>query len=251
MTTGLFLILAGIGAGLASTLAGLASLVSYPALLATGLSPLAANVTNTTAMTVVIPASALGAREELRGIGRRVVMLCLCSAAGGVAGAALLLALPAETFEATVPWLIATGSLAVLARHHLRRIADARGRRDGDRPPGRAPWATAVSAVGIYAGYFGAAAGILMLALLMLRFSEPFAVTNAVKTIVTAAGNVSAAVAYAIIAPVDWTAVAFLGAGVILGSFLGPRIGRRLPQDPLRYAVGVSGLGLAAWLGFG
>lgn len=111
MSSDLLLLLAGVAAGIIGTVAGLASLVSYPALLAFGLPPLAANVTNTTAMTSVMVGAAAGARAELRGLRRRLLLLSVCCATGGALGAGLLLWLPASTFAAVVPWLVATGSV--------------------------------------------------------------------------------------------------------------------------------------------
>jgi uncharacterized membrane protein YfcA len=108
-----------------------------------------------------------------------------------------------------------------------------------------------VAATGIYAGYFGAAAGIIMLAILSVRYAEAFPVTNAVKTIVTGSGNVVAMLIYVLVAPVHWSAALLLGAGLVVGGWLGPQIGRRLPERPLRYAIAVAGLGLAGWLAFG
>ena len=241
----LLLVLAGIGAGLASTMAGLASLVSYPALLALGLPPVAANVTNTTAMTAVVPASAISAREELRGEGRQVVSLSLAAAAGGGIGAALLLATPAEVFETAVPWLIAFGSFVLLLRNRIRSVV-VRLERQTRRPASRSwPWTTAIMIAGVYAGYFGAAAGIIMLAIISLRLAVPLAVSNAIKTVVTGAANLVAALAYALVAPVDWRAAGGLAVGLIIGSLVGPRLARRIPAEPLRYMIGLSGLALA------
>ena len=249
MTRDLLLLLAGVAAGITGSVAGLASLVSYPALLAFGLPPLAANVTNTTAMSTVMLGTAAGARPELRGLGRRLLLLSVCSGAGGALGAALLLRLPASTFAAVVPWLVALGALLLLARDRVRAWAETQRART---PPvsrrARWPWALAVAATGVYAGYFGAAAGIIMLALLSVRYSEPFAVTNAVKTIVTGAGNVVAMLVYVVVAPVDWSAAVLLGAGLLVGGWTGPHIVRRLPERPLRYAIAAAGLGLAVWL---
>ncbi|GAB3674752.1 sulfite exporter TauE/SafE family protein [Angustibacter aerolatus] len=247
MTAHLLLVLAGLGAGFVGTVAGLASLVSYPALLAFGLPPLAANVTNTTAMTTVLAGSAVGSRRELRGTGRRLLLGSLCAGAGGALGSVLLLRLPASAFEAVVPWLVALGSALLLARDRVRAWAAAR--RPTPDHVGRAwPWGVAVAAVGVYAGYFGAAAGIIMLAVLSLRRTEPFAVTNAVKTIVTGAGNLVAAVVYVLVAPVEWSAVLALSVGLLAGSWLGPQVVRVLPERPLRVAVALGGFGLAGWL---
>ncbi|POX45241.1 transporter [Streptomyces sp. Ru72] len=225
-------------------MAGLASLFSYPALLAAGLPPVAANVTNTVALFSNTVGTAVGSREELRGQRRRLVRLALLAAAGGSAGAALLLGTPSSAFERVVPWLIALGSVLILAREPLRRlVAPHPPKGDGVRV--KLPSACAVLVVGLYGGYFGAAAGVLMLAVLSLSASEPLPVTNAVKNIATGAANVTAAVAYAFLAPVDWTAATALGLGCLVGSRMGPVIVRRLPETPLRIVIALAGLGLA------
>jgi uncharacterized membrane protein YfcA len=240
------LAVAGVASGLAGSIAGLASLFSYPALLAAGLPPVAANVTNTVALFTNTLGTAAGSREELRGQRRRLVRLGLLSAAGGSVGAALLLGTPSSTFEHVVPWLIALGSVLILVREPLRRLADRRPPRDGLR--GRLPLILAVLLVGLYGGYFGAAAGVLMLAVLSLAADEPLRVTNAVKNVATGAANVTAAIAYAFLAPVDWRAAAALGLGCLIGSRVGPVVVRRLPEKPLRIAIALAGLGLAVSL---
>jgi uncharacterized membrane protein YfcA len=100
----------------------------------------------------------------------------------------------------------------------------------------------------VYSGYFGAAAGVLMLAVLSLTASESLAVTNAVKNVVAGISNLTAAIIYAIIAPVHWPAAVLLGAGCLVGSWIGPAVVRRTPEKPLRIGIAVAALGLAAWL---
>ena len=239
----LLLLAAGVASGLAGSIAGLASLFSYPALLAAGLPPVAANVTNTVALFSNTVGSAVGSRAELRGQRRRLVPLAVTAALGGAIGAALLLGTPSSTFELVVPWLVALGSVLILAREPLRRLT-ARFSPDPASVP-RVPLACAVLLVGLYGGYFGAAAGVLMLAVLSLSAAEPLRVTNAVKNIATGAANVTAAVAYVFLAPVDWRAAGTLGLGCFVGAWLGPAVVRRLPEAPLRIAIALAGLGLA------
>ncbi|MFF5264327.1 sulfite exporter TauE/SafE family protein [Actinomadura viridis] len=247
--SGALLVVAGVAAGLAGSIAGLASLCSYPALLAFGLPPVAANVTNTMAMFANTAGAAAASRPELRGQGRRVARLVAVAAAGGSLGAALLLSTPAEAFEFVVPWLIALGSVLLLARDRLRRLAEERAARSAaPRRPAFLPLAAPVALVGLYGGYFGAASGVLMLAVLCAATTEPLPVTNAVKNLVTGAANITAAVAYAFLAPVHWPAAAALSCGCLAGSWLGPKVVRRLPERPLRYAIAMAGFGLALYL---
>jgi uncharacterized membrane protein YfcA len=230
------LVVGGVGSGLTGSMAGLASLISYPTLLGAGLSPVAANVTNTVALFSNTAGAALGSHPELRGQTRRVLRLSAISVTGGVAGAVLLLTTPPSAFQRIVPWLIALAGVALLFRDALRT-----------RSP-RVPVIPAVFLIGVYAGYFGAAAGVLMLAVLSLSVSEPLAVTNAVKNLVCGVANLAAAIIYALVAPVHWPAALLLGVGCLLGAWIGPAVVRRMPERPLRVAIGVGALGLAAYL---
>lgn len=239
-----FLVLAGVGAGLCGSIAGLASLVSYPALLAAGMSPVIANVTNTTALMANTVGAGLSSRRELRGQARRLVVLCVEMAVGGVAGAALLLLAPASVFSAVVPWLVALGAILLLARDRIRSWAEQRALRRG-RVSSPWTWHLVVPVVGVYGGYFGAGAGVILLAAIAVRHVEPFAVSNAVKNLGIGAANGTAAVVYLVRGQVDVRGALLLGAGAFIGGWCGPRVVRWLPERPLRLAIGVAGLGLA------
>lgn len=245
--TALLLVLAGVGAGLTGSVAGLSSLVSYPALLLAGLSPLTANVTNTVALVSSSAGAALGSRQELAGQWPRLRTLMVQCGVGGAVGAALLLTTDESTFTTIVPWLVAFGAILLLLRDRIRRWSQ---RRRGVAAVAITSWRGHLSivVVGVYGGYFGAGAGIILLAVLALRSSEPLAVTNAVKNVATSTANVVAAVAYLFLAPVAWPQAPALAAGGLLGSWLGPQLVRILPERPLRYAIGTAGLGLSAYL---
>lgn len=249
----LWLVLAGVGAGLTGSVAGIASVVSFPALVAFGLPPVTANVTNTVALFGVTGGTIAGSQRELRGQGGRVLRLVAVSIVGGAAGAALLLMTPAEAFEAVVPWLLGFGSVLLLARDWLREWVVARsGSRAGINGTHRKlMWALVVLTLAVYGGYFGAGAGIIALAAMAMERTEPLAVTNAVKNVATGAANGTAAIAYIVFAPVDWTAALALGAGAVLGGLAGPAIVRVAPEKPLRWLVGSAGLLLALWLAAG
>jgi uncharacterized membrane protein YfcA len=250
-TTHLLILLgAGVGSGLTGSIAGLASLVSYPVMLAIGLTPLAANVTNTVALMGTGAGSAAGARLELRGQAARLGTLALWMGIGGAIGSVLLLIGSSATFKLVVPWLVAFGAILLLARDSLRGWLD---RRPGPTVPDLARmtrWRNLVPTVltGVYAGYFGAGAGIIMLALLSLQTVEPLAVTNAVKNVATWAANAVAGVIFAVVAPVNWPDAAALGVGALAGGWCGPAVIRVLPERPLRIVIGIGGLGLAVAL---
>ena len=242
----LLLALAGLGAGLTGSVAGLASLVSYPALLATGLGPVSANVTNTVALVFSGIGSSIGSRPEIAGQGARLRRLGATAAVGGLLGGALLLVTPADAFERLVPWLIGVASITIL----LRPQRAALHMHSHPHVPGDSRLLQlGVLAVAIYGGYFGAAAGVLMVALLLAATSESLPRSNAVKNVVLGIANAVAALAFAVLGPVHWAAVMPLGLGFLVGGRLGPVVVRRAPAGALRTVIGGAGLALAVHLG--
>ncbi|WP_456872741.1 sulfite exporter TauE/SafE family protein [Geodermatophilus sp. SYSU D00766] len=240
------LVLAGLGAGLSGSIAGLASLVSYPALLATGLPPVTANVTNTVALVLTSVGSVSASRPELAGQRRRLLPLVAAGVLGGAAGAGLLLLTPAEAFERLVPLLIGGAALAIVLQRPPGELAAEGMRRHGRRDPW---WLAAGTAlVAVYGGYFGAAAGVLLLALFLLGTGEGLPRSNAFKNVVLGVANAVAAVGFVVLAPVAWSAVLPLALGCLAGGRLGPRVVRRAPQALLRRLIGLAGLGLAVVL---
>ncbi|MGV0852886.1 sulfite exporter TauE/SafE family protein [Mycolicibacterium phlei] len=237
---------AGILGGLTGSIAGLASVATYPALLVAGLPPVTANVTNTVALVFNGVGSVLGSRPELRGRGRWVVRMLPVSLLGGLAGAVLLLSTPAEGFEKVVPILLGFASLAIL----LPRRPPDDGDGDGRQLLRTVLESAAIFAICIYGGYFGAAAGVLLLALFLRTGHHSLAEANAGKNVVLGLANTVAAVVFSVVAPVQWGAVLVLGAGCLLGSRLGPIVVRHAPQGPLRLAIGAAGVALAVKLGF-
>jgi uncharacterized membrane protein YfcA len=237
----LWLIFAGLGGGLSGSVAGLASVVSYPSLLAVGLSPVSANVSNTVALVFSGLGSVSGSRPELAGQRARARRLGTVAVAGGALGATLLLLTPSHAFVRIVPWLIGGASLAVLVP------------RTPGRPPAKAGSPTwelslTVFAVAIYGGYFGAAAGVLLLAALMLMTGEGLPRSNAMKNLVLGLANGVAAAGFALFGPVHWLAVLPLAAGFLIGGRTGPVIVRHAPAAPLRIVIALVGIGLAVHL---
>nr|WP_281372897.1 sulfite exporter TauE/SafE family protein [Kineococcus aurantiacus] len=234
--------LAGVLSGLVGSTAGLASLVSYPALLLAGLPPLAANVTNTVALTGVTAGTAAGSRPELAGQRARLLRLVPLAAAGGAVGCLLLLALPAGAFELVVPFLVAGASATLLLQPRIKRLQP--GRLSARNPLVLA----AIFLVGVYGGYFGAAAGVLMLALTEVLHAQSLARNNALKNMLTGAANTVAAAGFAAFGPVDWWAALALGAGCVAGGRVGPVLVRRVDPRLLRGVVAVAGFALAVRL---
>ncbi|GAB4067520.1 sulfite exporter TauE/SafE family protein [Angustibacter speluncae] len=239
------LLVAGLLAGLIGSGAGLASLVSYPALLLTGLPPLAANVSNTVALTISSLTSVPASWPELRGQVRRLVPYVLVALVGGVVGMVLLLAFPAEAFEAVVPWLIALASVALLARPWLQKL------RSDDLGEHHPLVVSAVGLVCVYGGYFGAAAGVLVMAVIGAVVPDRWAYVNASKNVLLAVSNLTASIGFLLLGPVVWSATLPLAAGALVGAALGPAVVRRLPETPVRLVIGVAGLALAVRLALG
>jgi uncharacterized membrane protein YfcA len=237
--------LVGIGvlAGVVSTVVSLASIISYPALLAFGLPPLSANVTNTVSLVFTGLGAAAGSRPELAGQGGRLLRLGGMAALGGMAGAALLLVTPTGIFEAVAPWLIGLASLLLLRPPKLENLARRREDGSGWRPR------AGVATVAVYVGYFGAAGGILMFAMLGSTLHDSPARLNAMKNVLSALANAVAAVGFALFGPVRWTAALPLAAGFLVGGWLGPALARRLPGQALRITAAVCGLLVAVKLG--
>jgi len=238
------LLVAGAAAGLVGTAGGITSLISYPALLAVGVPALAANVVNVVALVACWPGSALASRPELAGRGRWLARWTAVTAVGGAAGAALLLSTSAGVFDRIVPFLVAGGALALLAQPRL----SARHRR-GSRSGSAVALPGGLLALSVYNGYFGAGSGVMVLALLMVTVDDHLARANALKNMLIGAASVVSAVALIAFGSVRWSAVVPLGAGMLAGSLLGPRVARRLPGPVLRWAVALIGLGFAVVLG--
>jgi uncharacterized membrane protein YfcA len=222
---------------------GSGTLITFPVLLAFGYSPVVANVTNTLGL---VPGSAFGAygyRAELAGQWRRTGRLALASLTGGVCGAVLLLVLPAAAFRAIVPAFIVVALVLVVFQPRLSAWLAARG----SRPSGHAGSLVmlGVFATGVYGGYFGAAQGILLLALLGLGLDEGLQRVNAVKNVLAGLVNLVAALVFVVVAHIAWDAAALIAVGAACGGVLGARVGRRLPPAVLRgviVAVGVSAI---------
>jgi uncharacterized membrane protein YfcA len=244
ITDALVLLAAGMAAGIMSTVLSLASLVSYPVLLALGLPPLAANVTNTVSLVLTGAGSAASSRPELAGQGGRVRRLGTVTALGGAAGAATLLLAPAQTFQLVVPFLVAGASVLLAIQPRVKRLSA--------RPAGERSIAlnAALFGAAVYVGYFGAGGGVLLLAVLGVMVEEALARINAVKNVISGLANFVAAAAFAVFAPVQWSFVVPLAAGFLIGGWTGPKIVRRMPAPGLRIIVALAGLALAIKLAF-
>jgi uncharacterized membrane protein YfcA len=245
----LLVLVAGVWAGAINTLVGSGSLVTFPVLLAVGYSPLTANVSNNLGVVPGSISGAYGYRRELRGQRGRLLRFAPFSALGGVAGAVLLLALPASAFEAIVPAFVALGVLLVIVQPRInRRLARRRAARAQAAVHGGTPALLATGLTGVYGGYFGAAQGILLLAILGIAIDDDLQRVNALKVVLAGLVNFVAAVVFVLAAHIAWGAVALIAAGSAVGGQLGARVGRRLPAPVLRAVIVVVGLAAIAKL---
>ncbi len=185
----------------------------------------------------------MGYRRELSGQRRRVLRLAGASFVGGLLGAVLLLGLPEGAFAAIVPALILLGLVLVVAGPRLSGWVAKRHESAGGLPENGAWWVwPLVLAAGVYGGYFGAAQGILLMAIMGIGISETLQRLNAVKNVLAAIVNGVAGVVFAIVAEVDWQVVLLIAAGSVVGAQIGATVGRRLPDAWLRAIIVVVGI---------
>lgn len=246
--------LAGVAAGTINTIVGSGTLISFPLLLALGLPPVIANITNNLGLVPGSFSGAWGYRRELVGQRGRLVRLLPASVVGAATGAMLLLVLPESAFRAVVPVLIGIALVLVVVQPRLQRVLrrrreaaaegganlDAHGRHH-DRFGAALP-ITALT--GVYGGYFGAAQGVLLLGALGAVLDDDLQRINGLKNVLAGAVNAVAAVVFVVVAPelVEWTFVAALAAGALLGGVVGAKVGRRLPPLLLRGVILLVGL---------
>lgn len=229
--------LAGVAAGTINTVVGSGTLVTFPTLLAFGVPPVTANVSNTIGLVPGSVTGALGYRRELSGQRARVLHLASASLTGGLSGALLLLWQPG-LFGAIVPALIGLGIVLVLAGPRISRWVASRHESTGGLPERGAWWVwPAMFACGVYGGYFGAAQGVLMMAIMGIGINEGLQRLNGVKNVLAAVVNGVAGILFALVADVDWAVVVVIAVGAVIGGLIGASVGRRLPPVVLRALI--------------
>jgi uncharacterized membrane protein YfcA len=226
--------LAGLAAGTINTVVGSGTLITFPVLLAFGYPPVTANVSNTIGLVPGSASGAFGYRRELVGQGARALRLGTIAVAGGITGAVLLLVLPAAAFKAIVPVFIAAAVVLTLLQPRLAALL---ARHEIDLEHGNLFTPAAVYLTGVYGGYFGAAQGILLLAILGVALTQDLQRTNALKNVLAGLVNGVAGVYFIIAAHVDWGPAAIIAVASISGAQVGARYGRRLPAAALRAVI--------------
>ena len=238
------LVLAGVGAGIFNGVAGGGSLISFPILLGLGYPALTANITNTVGIWPGYLASAAGYRSEIGDQSRRLLRLTPVALAGGIAGALLLLTTSAATFDSVVPWLVLGAAALFALQPALRRALD-RGAHPRTRP---VLLVVGVFAASVYGGYFGAAMGVMFLAVLGLALPVSLAHTSGLRAVLSMIVNGIAAVVFVIHGGLAWEAVGLLALGSLAGGYVGARLALALPAPALRAVVVVIGVGTAVKL---
>ena len=237
--------LAGTAAGTLNVVVGSGTLITFPTLLAFGVPPVTANVSNTIGLVPGSFSGAIGYRRELAGQGSRLLRLGAASVLGGIVGALLLLGLPEEAFDTIVPVLIVIGCVLVLLQPLIsRRMAASPRAREG-KPAGSVWVWGLVLVTGVYGGYFGAAQGVLLMAIMGIGIQDSLQRLNGTKNVLAGLVNGVAALVFIAVAEVDWVVVGLIAVGSMIGGQLGAVFGRRLPPLALRLfivVVGVSAL---------
>jgi uncharacterized protein len=241
----LFVALGGLGAGIFNGVAGGGSLISFPILLAVGYPALTANITNTIGIWPGYISSAAGFRREIGDQRHRLLRLTPVALAGGVAGALLLLTTSAGTFDAVVPWLVLGAAALFAAQPILRRALDRGATHPRPRP---VLLVAGVFAASVYGGYFGAAMGVMFLAVLGLALPVSLAHTSGLRAVLSMIVNGIAAVVFLVHGGLAWEAVGLLALGSLVGGFVGARLALSLPAPALRVVVVVIGVGTAVKL---
>ena len=231
---------AGVVAGLINTVVGSGTLFTFPVLLAFGYAPVTANVSNTVGLVPGSAAGAFGYRHELSGQRSRTARMAVASVLGGLAGAVLLLTLPASAFKAIVPVFIAIALVLILLQPRLSRALE--GRRERGREHAGPLALAGMFAAGIYGGYFGAAQGIMVLAILTLSLDDELQRLNALKVVLTGLVNLVSGIVFILVANIAWLPTVLIAGGSILGAVFGARAGRRLSPRVLRGVIVVVGI---------
>ncbi len=236
---------AGLAAGTVNVIVGSGSLITFPVLLALGYPPVLANVSNTVGLAPGNVSATVAYRVELVGQRGRLLRLGPLSLVGALVGAVLLLALPHSVFKAAVPVLIA---LAVVLMALQPRISARLQERERDQSHGGVLLAVGVFLTGIYGGYFGAAQGVILIALLAIFIDDDLQRLNGTKNALALTANAVAGLLFIATTHVSWAVAGLIAGGSVIGGQVGGRYGRRLPAPALRWTVVVVGAGVAVGL---
>ncbi len=244
----LAILAAAVAAGTINTIVGSGTLITFPVLIALGWAPVVANVSNNIGLVPGAYTGVFGYRRELEGQRSLIRSLAPFTIAGAIAGAVLLLVLPAAAFKAIVPVFIAIAVILVTLQPRINAALAHRRRPDAEK---RAGLRGVTLATGVYGGYFGAAQGILLMSIFGVALPQGLHRSNALKNLLAGTANLVAGVVFVFAANVDWAVAGLIAAGSMLGGYLGARYGRRLSQERLRVFIVVVGVAAIVRLVFG
>ena len=236
----IIIFVAGFGAGGINAVVGSGSLITFPTLIALGYPPVLANVSNDIGLVPGALSAVYGYRRELKGQRERLLRLVPASVAGGLVGAVLLLVLPSSIFKRVVIALIVIALALVVLQPRLSKYLDARAG-SAQRAEVRPALLILVAATGVYGGYFGAAQGIILIAILGLLVRDELQRLNATKNVLAGTVNLVASIVFIFATDVDWKVAGLIAAGSIIGGQLGAHYGRRLDPRALRLVIVVVG----------
>jgi uncharacterized membrane protein YfcA len=242
------LFVAAMVAGAVNSVAGGGSLISFPALVASGVTAKLANATNTAALWPGSVSSAITYRSQMSRYRSLLPTLILPSAAGGLLGAFVLVSTPQALFDRIVPFLVLFATILFAFRDHVKRWSGSARLEDQVGITGRIWGFLFQFMVATYGGYFGAGIGILMLASLSVMGLHDIHGMNAIKTILAAVINIIAFVFFAIKGLVVWPLALLMAVGAILGGHLGARTAMRVDPRWVSMFVIAVGLVVSVWL---
>lgn len=235
----------GLLGGAINAIAGGGSLVVFPALLATGMTPLQANVTNSIGQWPGYLGGVLGFRPDLKPQMHRVRQVVVAATLGSIVGCALLLSLPSAAFDTVVPVLVFAAAVLLYFQPRLKKYAEAR---QASRTGAQWELPVAVGLGAVYGGYFGGALGVILLATLAAVSPDTLRRNNALKSAISLVTATVTVFAFALFAPVEWLAVAITAPMALVGGLLGAKLARRIREDVLRWVVIVLSLAVSIWL---
>jgi uncharacterized protein len=238
----LIVLVAGVWAGTINAVVGSGTLVTFPVLVALGYSPLTATTSNAIGLAPGTISGAYGYRHELTGFWPQVIRYAVASFLGAIGGTILLLSLPKDAFEKVVPVLVGLAVILVIVQPRVSRWVAKRRESDTKVHTGGPLFLFFVFLIGVYGGYFTAAQGVLLMAVMGMMLSESMQRLNGVKNALAAVVNVVAGTIYAFVAPISWPVVLWLAIGSTLGGQFGAKIGRRLSPVVLRGMIVVIGV---------
>jgi uncharacterized membrane protein YfcA len=237
--------LAAVGAGLINALAGGGTLISFPVLVAVGVPPVAANITNAIALCPGYFGATIAQLPNLKGQRDKLILLVPIAVLGGLAGGMILLRTGERTFTALVPWMILAASLLLAVQEPVKKFVSKRLANASHKHRTALFSALPIAAAAIYGGFFSAGMSVLLLAVLGLTLDDSLTRLNALKQVLAFSVNIAAAVFFLFSDQVVWLAAGEMAIGALIGGALGGKLAGKLPPAVLRWVVVVAGVAIA------